>query len=225
MPAQRPRAVATRSLCVLAVPLALFLARGGGQPLPPELLAVFLLPALGLYLDWIRLHRPSGDDAFFGAAVLGGALVVGAAPSAVTALWHPALFAVALGVLARRRIVEGHIAEVSGGWLLLDVGAGRLEVDREAHPELGDDSALELREGQALALETQLHRRSRGTGPYRSASVLEHGTILAAARDSKELRAARRSQLRWAVGLVLLSATLGWGAALMNLTIGSPCPV
>ncbi len=220
-----PKPIATRVTCVAAVFAFLVLApsppwAGGFAPL---LLLCSLLPALGIYLDWLRLERPSMDDAFFAAAAIAGAAVVGLAPSGASALWHPVLLAVALTFALRRRIVAGSIVHVDDTSLTLALKRGRLTVARDAHESLGERSPLILAKGAPLALSTRVAERSRGDGPFRSAPTLTHGTILDAAAAAGELRDQRFRHAAIAAGIVLASAAMGWGAALADATIGTGC--
>lgn len=220
----KPKPIATRVACLAAVIGFLVLApRSHAGTLAQVILLAGLLPALGIYLDWLRLERPSMDDAFFAAAAVLGALVVGLAPSGATALWHPVLLAVALTFALRRRVVAGSIVHVDDASLTLALDRGRLTVSRDAHEALGDRSPLILAEGAPLALSTRLAERSRGEGPFRSAPSLTHGAILGAASASDDLRDQRFRHAAIAVGLVVASAAVGWGAALADFTIGSGC--
>lgn len=220
-----PKPIATRITCVAAVLAFLVLApsppwAGGFAPL---LLLCGLLPALGIYVDWLRLERPSGDDAFFAAAALAGAVVVGLAPNGISALWHPVLLTVALTFALRRQIIAGSIVHVDDASLTLAIDQGRLTIARDAHEALGDRSPLVLTEGAPLALTTRLAERTRGEGPFRSAPSLTHGAILDAAAAPGELRDQRFRHAAIAAGIVLASAVVGWGAALADATIGTGC--
>jgi len=218
----KPKPIATRVACVAAVIGFLVLAPSPGHTgtLAPLILLAGLLPALGIYLDWVRLERPGADDAFFAAAVLGGALVVGLAPSGATALWHPVLLVVALTFALRQRVVAGSIVHVDDASLTVAIDRGRLTVARDAHEALGERSPLILTEGAPLALSTRLSERTRGEGPFRSAPSLTHGAILDAAAAPGDLRDQRFRHAAIAVGLVLASAMVGWGAALSDFTVG-----
>lgn len=221
----KPKPIATRVACVAAVLTMLVLAPNppwAGR-FAPLLLACGLLPALGIYLDWLRLERPNPDDAFFAAAAIVGAVVVGLAPSGASALWHPVLLGVALTFALRRRTVAGAIVHADDATLTLALDRGRLTVARDAHDALGARSPLVLDPGAPLALTTRLFERSRGDGPFRSAAVLTHGAILDAAASPTELRDRRLRHAAIAFGIVLASAAVGWGAALADLTIGAPC--
>jgi hypothetical protein len=225
----RPKPIATQLTCAAALAVFLF---GSTDHLGPKsfaalLLICALLPAAGVCLDWIRLERPRFDDAFFAAATIAGAAVVGLAPSGVTALWHPVLLVVALTFALRRTVVAGAIVDRDATHLTLALERGRLRVDRDAHEALGGRSPLVLDEGAPLALTTRIGEEQRGEGPFRSARILSHGPIIAVGATPGELRRRRRSHLLVAVGMVLASAAIGWGVALVHLPmIGAPvgCP-
>ena len=220
-----PKPLATRVACVAAVVLYL-VARPDHyaySPFGAGLLAFGMLPAMGATIDWVRLARPSAGDMLFVAAALAGALVVGLVPGPVTAFWHPTLLAVALGLPLRRSLVGGRVVAIDESSLTLELDTkGRLTVDRDAHDELSARSALVLAPGAMLALATRLHRSSRGDGPFRSAQVLRAGSIADVAAHVADLHQRRIRRLRLALALVALSAFAGWGAASLDLTIGSP---
>ncbi len=219
----RPKPIATRVCCAAA--LLVFLIAVPGSPSPRSfaalLLGCALMPAVGVWIDWIRLERPTADDAFFAGATIAGALVLGIAPSGVTALWHPVLLAVGLTLALRKRVVAGPIVDLDGSRLTLALDHGRLAVERDAHDALGQRSPLVLEKGARLALTTRVDERDRGEGPFRSARVLGHGPILDVGSSADELRRRRRRRLLSAVGMVAVSAVIGWGVALAHAPVVS----
>jgi len=228
MPPPKPIATWVTCMAALAVFLFAFVDHLTPRAFASLVLVCGLLPAVGVWIDWIRLERPSVDDAFFAGATIAGAAAVGIAPSAVTALWHPVLLGVALTFALRRKVVTGAIVDVEPSQLTLALERGRLRIARDAHRLLGARSPLLLEEGATLALATRLHREQRGTGPFRGAVVLGHGAIAAVAATPAALRTERRARLRLALGLVVVSAVIGWGVAMVHVPmIGTPvdaCP-
>jgi len=217
----RPKPIATRVACAAALAVFLFASTDHITPrhFAALLLVCALLPAFGVCIDWLRLERPKGDEAFFVVATLLGALVVGLAPSAGSALWHPVLLGVALTYALRRSIVMGPIVDLGAAHLTLALDRGRLTVARDAHDALSGRSPLVLEEGATLALTTRIDEREHGAGPFRSARVLSHGPILEVGATGSELRDRRRRQLWAAVGMVVVSATLGWSVALVHVPV------
>lgn len=217
----RPKPIATRLACATSLAFFLFARTDHLQPraFATLLLVCALLPAFGVWADWIRLERPSWDDAFFSGATLAGALVVGIAPNAAMVLWHPVLLAVALAFGLRPRVVSGTIVEIDRTRLTLALERGRLSIAREAHAALGPRTALLLEEGAPLALTTTLAERAQDAGPFRSARVLDHGSIQDVGSSPAELFQRRRRRAWRAIAMVAASATVGWGVALAHVPL------
>jgi len=197
---------------------------------PLAIFAIAPLPAaLGVWIDWARLWRPSPRTRFWSFAVLLitgiAAVEVAFSATGVDAALAASAFPFVAGVvvllgshglvfLTRRGIglagfdlACGTVRRDESERIVVQTPKGVLEVARSATQDLGSNRSIDLSVGSNIAVLARIQESVAGADPFRTERRTQARTVLGVSSSPSNLARTVRARARaWTLYLLLLAA-------------------